>query len=167
MYGDDHIINVVEYFHDVCVVWAPQIPVFSHCSCRHSELGDRLFRILLSGSRQPNRKLPVFDGAAEDDARNHYLVRLLFLFLSVSSRTAENKPANRVCFHCSGCVLYFFKLGIRGDQETGIQEGAAGVNFSRNSRDFFGSMVGWLRCSSRSDSCSLSSLNCSQLRLVK
>lgn len=55
------------------MVWAPK--TFGHQAivvCHSCELGNRIFRILLSGARKSTGGALVYFAAAEDNSRGHY-----------------------------------------------------------------------------------------------
>ena len=62
----------VQRFYDVCMVRAFEVQGFRFVEGDCGELVDRVRGVLFSGAGEPNRFLPLYDGAAEDHSGSHY-----------------------------------------------------------------------------------------------
>src|SRR5262252_840755 len=70
--------------YDIRLVWTPEVSRISAMEGDCCELADRFSGILLPGSCQSHRFLPILHGTTEDDSGSDHAERLRSLFHHVS-----------------------------------------------------------------------------------
>lgn len=78
--------DLLEYFHDHCVVRPPKIPPGSAARCDRRELADRIPGILFSGSRKSHRLRPIYGLSIEGNSRGDYTLRVHGFCLDLPGR---------------------------------------------------------------------------------
>jgi len=96
-----------EYLYDLCLVRPSQVPNFRSLESDSGELGNRLLRVLLSGSGEPHRVLRIQHRTTEDHARGHHALGLLGFLGPLSRRENEVELRGGIRLHRPGSVFCF------------------------------------------------------------
>src|SRR5258706_139330 len=96
----------LQCFHDVRVVWPPQIQRDLVAAGDTGELGHRVFRILAGGAGQRG----VFSGAAQDHAGSDHADRVCRIFGVVSEGAAGLESRTGVCVDRRRGGFYFSQM---------------------------------------------------------
>ncbi len=108
-----HPADCLQHIHDLRLVRTPQVPKLTVVDRDPRELADRICRVLLSSSRQPDRLVSIFDRAAKNDSGSDHARGVFSLFRDLFARAGPMEL--RRCFWADRwrCVFYVSR-GVDG-----------------------------------------------------
>lgn len=99
-------VDDLKYFHDVRLVWTPEIQGVTTLDSDCGELDNCFCRILFSGAGEPHWVISIFYRATEDDSGSHHASRFLAFFGDILARAVSMELLGSIRLH-SGCRLLY------------------------------------------------------------